>query len=295
MLLSASVLQAQINEDDISREKMVKPEQPKPFKIKVYGDTIGKAEIDKHGFKHQHLKYSDVGVDAACGFYYNPEYKEGAFAELGYNLQTLDWHHNIFFRKKHFQIVSLSVGGVSERVKDWKWQAQATINVNVQHFNISEYANYDMILWGRYAYCEDIGVHIGLYAETGMKIDRVYPVIGFDWEINDKWKLNCVFPFNISLVYTFRKCWTAFLAYRSFELRQRLGKHEPLYKGLVIYRNNGAEIGVSQECTSWMTANIHAGVALGGQFKVADQHYHHRKHFDLDRACYFGGEFNARF
>lgn len=295
--LFGSVLHAQIEEGSLGSEKLmeVDSESPKIFRLVLYGDAIGPAKIDRHHFDHQRLKYTEVGGELFAGFYYEPEFEEAAYASIGYEYIKFDWRHNIFFRQQHFNMLSMSLGGFTERLCNWHWQGQLRMNVSLDHFNVSEYATYDLLVWGRYNYSCNIGVHLGFYAETGMKIDRVYPVIGFDWKINNKWTLNCVFPVNISLVYQMRNNLAASLAVRFFEQRLRVGKHEPLPKGLLVYRNTGIEFALTQECNSWMTANIHAGYTLGGTFKVANQHYKHRVHFDVKGAPYFGAELTLKF
>src|SRR5258708_5828512 len=73
-VLLETVLHAEIEESTYGSEKMVQVEEIKPYKITVYGDTVAKAKIDKKDFDDQHLTYSDIGVEATCGFYYDPAF-----------------------------------------------------------------------------------------------------------------------------------------------------------------------------------------------------------------------------
>jgi hypothetical protein len=180
----------------------------------------------------------------------------------------------------------------SQRLHNWLWMASLTANWEPRFNNFSEYTNYDLLFWGRYACNRDFNMHIGFFAQTGMKIDRIYPVIGFDWLINPKWKLNAIFPLNISVVYTINDNWNAALAGRLFDLRYRLGSHEK--RALLQYRNCGAELAINYE-RKHFSANIHGGVTTGGQFKLSNRHNKNKRHFDMEPAGYCGGEAVVKF
>ncbi len=160
--------------------------------------------------------------------------------------------------------------------------------------NIGDYACYDLILWGRYEYCEHIGVHVGFFAQAGMKMDRVYPIVGFDWKLSNRWKLNLVYPVNISLEYLLSKHWTIALAERNFNVRYRVRHRESHPKFLVRYENKGAELAIKYE-DNLTTANVHAGYTFGGLFKVANYNNHHPHHYRLDSAGYIGAEATIKF
>lgn len=134
-----------------------------------------------------------------------------------------------------------------------------------------------------------------------MKIDRIFPIIGLDWKINEKWQLNLVYPLNISVVYQINECWSAALAGRLFNLRYRFGSHECIEyhkhhfkKGLFQYRNNGAELAINYEKKNY-SFNAHAGMTFGGQFILSNKHNKHKSHFDIDPAGYVGGEAVVKF
>lgn len=298
-------LQAEILEGSYGSIEMPHPEHVasgqdeecgdgKAFKLEVSGDAIGKAKID-HSDGRGHVKYNTFDVDFRFVFHYNKEYQEGLYGILNYQASEINWNKNPFFHKTEFHTASVTLGGFTHRLCNWRWVGEVAINIDTDHPNFTDYAFYDILLWGRYAYSCDVGLHVGLLVRTGMKIDWVYPVLGFDWTINDQWKLNVVFPVNVSLVYKFHKCWSVALAGRAFSERHRVGSHEPLPKALVTYRNAGGELALNYDCDQWLSANAHIGYSFGGTLKIANKEYEHRHHFDFKSAGYVGGELAVRF
>lgn len=285
---------------DLSSEQQIIPTEAEnhPFKVSAFGDWIGKSKIEKRGYRHQSVKFYIADVQADAIVYYNPHCQEGIGLSLGYTRSRFDWDKNCFFKTKDIDQISLTVTGFSKRINDWLWTGYATATWEPRYGNLSEYTNYEMLFWGRYTCTDVFNMHIGFLALTGMKMDSIYPVIGFDWLINDKWKLNAVFPTNLSLVYTINKVWSAAAAIRFFDLRYRIGKHDNFKKrykqGLVRYRNNGLELALNY-AKSTISANVHVGGTFGGGFKIANKHYKRKRHFDLDTAVYAGAEAEMKF
>src|SRR5207253_1827552 len=130
--------------------------------------------------------------------------------------------------------------------------------------------------------------------ETGLRMDRVYPVLGVDWQISQKWKLSLVYPMNISLMYSYNPRWSIGPAARFFDSRFRVRHKDHSLKPLVRYTNVGSEFIVRYD-TDLMSANIHAGYTLGGTFRVADRRNRHAKHYYLDPSPYAGAEIDVKF
>lgn len=281
---------------DLSAEQQTNPAdaENRPYKISAFGDWIGNSKIDKKGYHHQSVKFYIANVQAEAVVYYNPHCEEGISLGLGYTRSRFDWNKNRFFKTKDMDQVSVTLSGFSKRLQDWQWLGYLTATFEPRYSNLSEYTNYDIMMWGRYTCTDIFNMHIGFLAQTGMKMDNIYPIIGFDWVINDKWKLNAVYPMNMSLVYTINCNWSAAAAIRIFDLRYRFGKHQRVEKALLHYRNNGLELALNYNKGD-LSANVHAGGTFGGRFKIANKHYKHRKHFDLDSAAYAGAEASLKF
>jgi len=296
LIFLCTPLKADFETGDFSSEKIGRSEQPAgPFKIELSSDIIAKSKFTDSGFKHQHIGYSQSEAEGNAIVYYNPCYREGINLGLAYTATDLNWKHNPFFHQRWFHTATTSIAGFTERLPNWFWKAQVAMNCDLEHFNISDYINWDILLWGRYTYSCDIGIHLGLIVQTGMQIDRVYPVIGFDWRFNPCWKLNAIFPLNMSIVYTFDQNWSAALAARFFDSRHRSGNDEPLEKALFHYQNTGAELDLNYAYNSWLSVNLHGGYTLGGRLKIANRHNDHPDHFWFNPAAYGGGEIDIRF
>lgn len=128
-----------------------------------------------------------------------------------------------------------------------------------------------------------------------MRIDNVYPILGFDWKPNDKWEVNAVFPVNMAIVYNWTDNFAFALAGRLWNSRFRLGEDEPIPDGLLKYTNSGIELQGRYQYCSWISAQIRAGYSFGGQLKVANRKYQDKMHFDFEGAPYLGGELLLEF
>ena len=288
---------AEIATEDIGSEQL-QPEETVagyPFKIKMTGDWVDRARIKRHHSTY-HVTFAAAAVDANLIYYYDACNKEALNAAVAYKKTYLNWHRNPYFNETNFDTISVILGGYSERLEYWTWRGQLSINFdNIEYWNFNDYMNYDITLWGRYDLCDTLGLHIGIFAQTGMKIDRVYPVIGVDWKVDDHIKLNLIYPLNISAVYEFNCKWSVALAGRFFDERHRVKKEAHLSQGLWSYRVVGIECALNYNPTDWISANIHAGSTVGGILKVANRNYNHRRCYDIDGSAYAGGTLSISF
>lgn len=273
----------EIKEDDLG-----------PLNIQLLGDYVGKAKVECPG-SHK-LQFATAQADVNLVYYYDECFKEGLTIGANYMWTRLDWEFNPFFSQKDVQTASLNLGLFSQRLPNWTWRAQLSANFdNLEYWNFSDYMNYDLLLWGRYEYCRDIGVHIGVIGLTGMKIDRVYPIFGIDWKYDDNWKVNLVFPVDLSLVYTIDPCWNVAIAGRFFNQRHRMNDDGFFPEALWFYTTGGTEFAINYNPTSRIHANIHGGYNFGGHLKIANRHYHHGQRLTLDGAPYGGAEIDVNF
>lgn len=290
-LLAYSSLQAEFNLEDAGTEsyKEIDENAPKqgPFTLAASGDWVGKSDV--HGHHRGTIDYNHQDATAKAIVWYNECYKEGIQVGVSYDHARLNWTRNPFFKKKEYNTFSTLFAFFTHRVSDWNWIASVQYNIDADKWNFNQYSTWDLLLWGRYEHFCNIGIHAGLYAQTGMKLDRVWPVIGFDWKINRKWKLNAIFPLNVSLIYTINHNWALSIAARFFNDRHRAGNEGFYRKALWRYTNGGAEFGVTY--TAWrgrLSANLHAGYTLGGTLRISNMHNHHVHHRRFKDAPYGG-------
>lgn len=292
--LSTVTLQADVNEEGHGFVKPDKIDRTAPFHIEYGSNRVKKAKITTKKFEDEKLGFAEAQIEAGMIFYYNPVCKEGAQLTIGYTQTDLNWSDNPYFDDTRFNTMTVCLGTFSHRLYDWLWKAQGCVNFDSDIANW-EYLNYDLLLWGRYEYCHNINLHVGFLAETGMKIDRVFPLLGFDWKINEKWKLNMVFPVDVSLVYSLTDNWALSVDGRFFDSRHRVGKDEPLSRGLFAYRAAGVEFAVNYHVSNWIKADLHIGSTTKGKLTVADRHYEHKKHIKFDGSGYFGANAEIQF
>lgn len=265
-----------------------------PLNIQFFGDYIGKAGVRCPG-KHD-LTFATAQADVNFVYYYDECNKEALTVGVSYMWTRLDWRLNPFFTQRDVDTASINLGAFTQRLPGWTWRAQVSANFdNLEHWNFSDYMNYDLLLWGRYEYCKNIGVHIGFIQFTGMKIDRFYPIFGIDWTYDDNWKLNLVFPTDLALVYTINPCWNVAIAARFFNQRHRMREHQFFPEALWFYTTSGTEFAINYSPTCRIKANIHGGYNFGGHLKVANRHYHDGHRMRLDGAPYGGAEVDINF
>jgi hypothetical protein len=294
LTLAWAPLSAEYDLADTGTQNILRESSPGQFSINGHGDWVMKAEHRNDDY-HGHITYNHQEASFNAVIWYNECHKEGLRAGLVYERTYLHWNDNPFFTRKIYDTAAFSLAYFTHRVPDWRWIFQATWNVDADKWNLSLYSDYDLVLWGRYRYCPNVGLHFGLYAQTGMKLDQVYPILGFDWVINCNWKLNAVFPLDISLVYTWNDAWSFALAGRIFNDRHRAGNEGGFRKAVWRYTNAGGEFAITRNWCRWLRTNIHAGYTFGGKLKVANQHSHHSHRFKFKSSAYYGFEATAEF
>lgn len=292
-------LQADFDLTDASTETFqqlteINTREPGPITLKVDGDRIGKAKLHHH---HKgHINYAFAEADATAVVWYNRCYKEGLQLGVGYEYSYLKMDKNPFFKRKRYPTFTATAAFFTHRACDWKWIFAVNYNIDADKWNFNDYSTWDLLLWGRYDYCDNIGLHAGLYAQTGMKMDRVWPVLGFDWQINSRWKINAVFPIDMAIIYTINDNWNLAIAGRTFNDRHRAGRKGHFRKAIWRYENSGIEGAINNiTFNGALTLNVHAGYAFGGRLRIANMHNHdiHRRYFR--GSCYAGGQISLNF
>jgi hypothetical protein len=301
-LLLTENLIGQLSEEDYRSQELVargaEPCNYCPYATNLFFDVTGKARVNHDDCKHNRFRsvqFAQAEIDVSKIFYYNPYCDEGLIATGAYNYMYLHWK-NPNIRQKHFHTLSVAIGGFSHRVCNWIWEGEVRFNATINHYSFCDYLTCDLMLAGRYAMSDCFGIHAGFIALTGMKVDHVYPVVGFDWQLDDRWKLNLVFPTNLSLVYSFGSKWSMELAGRFFDERHRAGNNQHLKRGIVEYRAGGIEAGVNYiSCSKNLHMNFHFGGLIGGSVKVSNRHHSHSHRHRFGGTPYAGGDIAFRF
>lgn len=265
-----------------------------PYQLEVAGDWIGDSKFTEDSIDGDHIRYGWLEAEFEAVGYYDECHQEGLHVVLSFEQTRLDWDSNPFFDRRNFNTATLSLLGFTHRLCDWAWVGQFRYNIDANNWNFIDTSTYDFLVWGRYAYRRDLGLHVGLFAETGIRWPVVLPVIGFDWRCLRYWTLTCVFPLNISVAYALDNYWNLRLSGRWWNDRHRVGEHEHLHKAIWRYTNYGVEIGADYGICGFK-ADVHGGIAFGGRVKVANHRGHETKTFRFKPAAYFGGEILMEF
>ncbi|MCB1113302.1 MAG: hypothetical protein KDK62_00920 [Chlamydiia bacterium] len=290
--LAADVMDDVFSADDTSTFDLSPiSDEPRqgPLTVRSSFDIIRNADFSDHRFKGQSFDFYEWDIDGSYIFYYNPCRREGLGFEAGYAQYHLGWSQNPYFTEDNTPVLSVGLSFFTARAWRWDWKGMMKVNFNTDHWDIQRYANYDLMLWGRFELAIDWGLHTGFVMLTGMKIDRFYPIIGLDYIPNDRWKISAVFPLNFSILYTPNCNWIFSLQSRFWDIRQRAGYTEPLSRALWEYRNTGGEFGITFKRCGF-SANVHAGYSFGGQLKIWNSNKKHPRKLDFDAAPYYGGE-----
>lgn len=292
---------AQIESQSVGDEQLIQPQNLHPFKLILSSDRTGASKLTKkhndEDFENTELKYGQANATLEATFYYDPCRVEGAIATAGYSHTLFDWNANPYFEQQNFNTLTLGIDGFSGRCNGWFWQARLAANFDLDHFNFNYYTTFDGLLWGRYSspQCQDWGFHFGIIGQTGMHVDRVYPILGADWQYSPKLKLNLIFPLNVSAIYKFDCNWSAGVGGRFFDTRHRTGNDEPKPMAIICYRAIGAEALINYSNCDWMDANIHAGYIVTGKLKVSNKHQEHGKWFEIGYAPYIGAQADFKY
>jgi hypothetical protein len=294
----STYLCADYGDDDAlyKEEEGAVDQKPGPFNLLVSGDYICKArhDHDDDDFKGN-IRYNHEKAEFDAIVYYNADCEEAINLSLGYEFTYLNWNKNPFFRRKDYDTLTVAGTYVTHRLDCWQWIVQLAMNIDADKWSLSDYNTYDMLLWGRYTWNSCIGLHFGLYGETGIRLDRVWPVLGFDWTINEKWLINAIFPLNVSLQYQWNDGFALVMTCRFFNERHKAGDQGGYEKAVWRYQNTGADFAIVNNWCSWLKTGIHAGYTFGGKLKIANQRGHENHRFHFQPSAYFGGEISANF
>ncbi len=264
------------------------------WKITANYDSISKSKF-KRSSGHQGEKIAFKEADIALSYSHQFDDNNSMFVSVGYTPTCIDWNENPEFDKEHFRYINIGIGATSFQLDHWMLHTAIKASMDTEKMGLNRYSYYEWLFHTRYCFSDKVGLHIGFIAKIGLRKDAPCPILGFDWKINNKWKLNFVIPVNMSLIYKVNQKWFTALAYRPFTTRHRLGKNETRSHGIYEYRNSGAEISLNYKHTAQALANIHFGSTFGGLLKVADDHNHHASYYRFKNSFYWGVEALLRF
>lgn len=266
------------------KESVGSCEAPYPLGVLATADGSGKAALSTDDA--QNMRYAEMEADALIGFKVDP--LSGFSFEGGYGSDYVYWNQNPYFDQKSFNYVNLAALGYTGGIENWFWQAGFGLHINNDHGqDWLQYSRWGAFLWGRYNLNSCVGLHVGTLTLTGIRKTVTYPLVGFDWTISPRWKLDAIFPVQMELSYFLTQRWTVSAYLRPFLTRQRLSPTEPLSEGIFEYRNVGAELNISYQYAG-LDFSVFGGYTFNGILKIMDPDGDGPSYYNFDSAPYLG-------
>lgn len=256
-----------------------------PFYLIGNYRAVGSADFRRHS--NGHLNYSDAYGSVYYSHFLNPE---NSFSwQLGYYHLGLDWDKNPRFHQKDFNYGMASLSYVCQSIKRWRFVTDIGVSVDTHTFDFGQTAVYYALLWGRYQWLDNLGLHAGFFGYVGVKNGYMLPVVGVDWVLHPRWKLNAVFPVDLSLTYQIRKRWYTALAYSNFggpyrfprRVTEKGGKFE--HAIFEVYAR-GLELDLNYKNGNRIWMGLGAGYNFGGWIFIKNAHNRHGKYYKFEAA-----------
>lgn len=250
---------------------------------------VGKAKFYTHGAKGTHVEYEDAHAFAYYSHYLTPD--NALSWKVGYSFLDFNWLQNPRFSENDYHFVNASLGWISTSLKNWRWILSAGVSVDAQSFNFGNTGVYYGLMWGRYAFSQDIGMHAGWAGYVGVKNGYLFPIIGIDWKAGKNWKFNAIFPLNVSIEYLFNRYWSSLLQLTTFGRPYRFpiraqGGKEHFRNGIFEVYSKGLELDVKLNTGDTFLVSFGGGWNFGGWILIKDQDNHHGKYYKYNGAPY---------
>jgi hypothetical protein len=259
---------------------------PFPFSLSAEYLAVGEAKFRTPSVEGEHLVYHQATLALA---YIHPFTSYcGMIFGSGYVGTKVAWKENPSFDEKHFSYVDFALGGYTTSLPDWFWSLTVTGFIDTEVLDLSDYALYQGVLWGKYNWCDAMTLHAGFILEIGLNQEKIWPILGFEWTPCSNWRLHAIYPVDISLEYDFFEDWTIGTSIQFLRNRHRVKETEPLPKGVFEYRTWGAEIDLSYTPFPWLMVEGFAGSTFYGELKIADWRNKHATHYKFKDAFYSG-------
>lgn len=271
----------------------------RPWHIEADYTTIGKAKVRTRGkAKGTHIRNSSSTLSL-----YRSQFLDETNSlswQLGYNFMRFDWKGNPRFDQKDFHYGTLSLAWISHGMEDWRWVLLGGVTANIEYLgNFGKSAVGYAMVWGRYAYELTFGIHIGFFGYAGVQNGLLLPILGFDWTINEKWRIKAVAPL-VSLDYTLAKGWFASLSYNTFGGPYRFpwrykGGVEKFKNGIFKFYSSGVDLSLNYSYETILNACIGGGYNIGGWALIKDKRDRHAKYYKYNSAFYGLAELDFTF
>jgi hypothetical protein len=259
---------------------------------------VSKAKFRTHSVKGTHETYQDAHAFLYYSHFLNQE--NSLSWKVGYSFLDFDWKANPRFRQDKYNFVNANVGWVSNSIKEWRWILQAGVSVEAPTFNFGQTGVYYGMMWGRYAFAPNIGMHIGWCGYVGVENGYVLPILGIDWNSGKHWKFYGIFPINLSIHYLFNPHWSLVAEAATFGRPYRfpIRAHDGIgrYKnGIFEIYSKGIELDLRYKTHNAFWVSVGGGWNIGGWILIKDHANNHGKYYKYNGAPYVQGKLEFSF
>lgn len=259
---------------------------------------VGKAKFYTHPIKGTHADYQDAHAFLYYSHYLNPD--NALSWKVGYSFLDFNWLHNPRFSDSDYHFANASLGWVSTSITHWRWILATGVSVDARTFDFGHSGVYYGMMWGRYAFSECIGMHIGWAGYAGVKNGYLLPILGIDWRASKRWKVNAIFPVNLSIEHMFNKYWSSSLEFATFGRPYRFpmrvhGGKDGYENGIFSVYSNGVELDIKFNTGGAFQASFGGGWNFGGWILIKDHANHHGKYYKFDGAPYIQSKLGFSF
>ncbi|MBJ7449365.1 MAG: hypothetical protein JHC93_03275 [Parachlamydiales bacterium] len=273
-------------------EAVLSMESPPHWTVVLKGVQVANAKFKTSDVRYQDLLFNEA--DGDLYFTFAPTSEETVTFGAGWGHTTLKWDENPFFSQTNFDVVKLGVIATTDRFTDWFWQGSIYTNRQSNKIGSSNDAIYTTEVWGRWSVTEAFGLNFGFINQLGLKTIELYPIIGFDYRANCNWKINLVYPTNISVNYDFADHWTASASARFFKTRHRVDSDQAVPFAIFQYQTVGGELALAYDI-QFFRVKLFGGSTTEARLKIYNSNGNDRTEYKLDPAFYAGMNISVHF
>lgn len=267
-----------------------------PFHLEGLARVTGSQDM-----RHEpgNIKYRDAHGYAYWSHFFNS--KNAISIHAGYHHYNFDWNENPAFSEEDYNYVSTSVGLISHYFDCWRWVVNGGVTISADDFDLSKTGVWHGLLWGRYTFRPNIGLHVGTFFWKGVKNSYTLPILGFDWNFLTCWQLNVIFPLDGSLSFYFTPNWALQAAYRTFggpyrfPHRARGARSHEYNDAIFSYYASGGELDLKYRCSPYFKAAIGVGYTAGGWLQVKDRSDNHGTYYKFKGGPYISANVDFTF
>lgn len=264
-----------------------------PFSLEGGYVAAMPARLCEEGIEGEELRFARAETRLNYTYAMTPCF--GLLMGAGYDRITLDWHKNPFFKEKHFGYVNFAIGAYTTAFCDFLWSATLAIFIDTEVLDITNYALYEGVFFGEHKLSQELRFQVGFIVESGLNNDKIWPILGFEWDGGKRWRIGAVYPLDIAIEYRLMPELSIATSARFFQSRHRLKISEPLSQGLFQYQNIGIEGSLLCHPIQGFVLNGFIGTTLKGDLKITNPNYLIGTHYKLNNALYGGLEANLMF